>query len=733
MQNWFSNLRGDIEGGLVSALLAVPLTIGFGMFAFVSLGEGYFANGAIAGIFTAFILCVVCVLLGDKSTTVYAPRINSTFFLGVFTYGIVHTNNAAIAAGGVPLVLAIVFSVVVLGGLLQFLFGLVRLGTLIKFVPHPVMAGFQNAAAALLFLVQLANVCGLERHISFMQMYKHLPDVRPVSLAIATITFLAMWNSKKILPKIPPLFVGIGIGCAIYYALLFTGFGGMLGPIIGSYPAVAMDHIRLPYFSTLWEAGDLAEIAPTIIGGALALAIIAAIDALLCAKLATPAGEKAPDSDRLLIRLGLGNVAAGLFGGITSGINIGASISNRGFGGRTPLAVLVHAATLILAAVTFWYTGAFLPQVVLSACIMVIALQHFDAWSLKLPGRVFSGTNSFRRTSAVDLVVVLVVAALSVLLNIVLAVFIGIAIAILLFVVRMSRNIVRRSYRVDTVRSRKSRGLQAREFLDGAGREILVMELQSALFFGSGETLAKEIEARQTGTRTVVLDLRRVTEIDTTGAQVLLEIKNHLERAGKNLLVAAAANGKPAARLNDFGVAAALPGKVFPDVDRAIEWAEDDLLKNEAHVTPHTEIPLEKIGLLGSFKPGEIAALSKRIRRETYTAGKPVFHEGDPGDEVFIIAKGTASVFIKQPGGNIRLATFAPGTVFGELALLDEGKRSASILADEELVCYGMTKANFTALAKEAPAVAIQFMSALARELGTRLRAANRTIHQLES
>ena len=118
MQNWFSNLRGDIEGGLVSALLAVPLTIGFGMFAFVALGEGYFANGAIAGIFTAFILCIVCVLLGDKGTTVYAPRINSTFFLGVFTYGIVHTDNTTIAAGGVPLVLLHIFSVVVLVGLL---------------------------------------------------------------------------------------------------------------------------------------------------------------------------------------------------------------------------------------------------------------------------------------------------------------------------------------------------------------------------------------------------------------------------------------------------------------------------------------------------------------------------------------------------------------------------------------------------------------------------------------
>jgi MFS superfamily sulfate permease-like transporter len=730
---WFSNARQDVTGGFVSALLAIPLTIGFGMFAFVSLGEGYFAHGAIAGIYTGFILCIVAVLLGDKTTTVYAPRINSTFFLGIFTFGLVHTDNQVIAAGGVPLVLAIVFAVIMLGGALQALFGLVRLGTLIKFVPHPVMAGFQNAAALLLFLVQLANVSGLDHHVSFMAMHKHLSEAKPLSLFIAIVTFLSMWNAKKFAPKIPPLFVGIGVGSAIYFAVYLAGHGGLLGPVIGSYPSAFMHHVRFTYFTDLWAAKHFLEFVPLIGGAALALAIIASIDALLCAKLATPAGEKTPDSNRLLMRLGAGNVASGFFGGITSGINIGASISNRAFGGKTPLSVLVHALTLIVAAILFWKTGAYLPQSVLSACIMVIAVQHLDAWSLKLPARMLSKVGSFRRTSALDLFVVLVVAALSVLVNIVLAVFIGIGVAILLFVVRMSRGIVRRSYRCNMVHSRKARAPEERDLLARDGRSILVMELQSALFFGSAETLAQEIEtAMRIPTEDIILDLRRVTEIDTTGAQVLTGIAAGLERTGKHLLYAVTPNSKPAVRLRDFGVAK--PETVFPDVDRAIEWAEDNLLRKELPpVKQGAEIPLKDIGLLAIFAPEEIRVLGQKFERRNYAAGKPVFSEGDPGDEVFLIAKGNASVFIKQPGGNIRLATFAPGTVFGELALLDEGTRSASVVADGELVCYGLTKNNFGALAKEAPAVAIKLISALGRELSSRLRAANRTIHQLES
>ena len=84
MAAWFSNLRGDVVGGIVSAAVATPLAMGYGMFAFVSLGESYFASGALAGLYTAGIVAIVCVLLGNKSTTVYAPRITSTFFLGLF-------------------------------------------------------------------------------------------------------------------------------------------------------------------------------------------------------------------------------------------------------------------------------------------------------------------------------------------------------------------------------------------------------------------------------------------------------------------------------------------------------------------------------------------------------------------------------------------------------------------------------------------------------------------------
>jgi MFS superfamily sulfate permease-like transporter len=83
---WLRHFRADMVGGLVSAAIAIPLAMGYGMFAFTSLGENYFADGAIAGLTTALVVAVVCVVLGDKTTTVYAPRVNTTFFLGILIY-----------------------------------------------------------------------------------------------------------------------------------------------------------------------------------------------------------------------------------------------------------------------------------------------------------------------------------------------------------------------------------------------------------------------------------------------------------------------------------------------------------------------------------------------------------------------------------------------------------------------------------------------------------------------
>ena len=109
-----ASIRRDVTGGLVSACVAIPLAMGFGMFAFVSLGDEYFVGGALAGLVSALVVGTASVVLGDKTTNVYAPRIASTFFIGILLHKLLHSDTPIIVSGGLPLTLAIIFSIILL-------------------------------------------------------------------------------------------------------------------------------------------------------------------------------------------------------------------------------------------------------------------------------------------------------------------------------------------------------------------------------------------------------------------------------------------------------------------------------------------------------------------------------------------------------------------------------------------------------------------------------------------
>lgn len=556
-----------------------------------------------------------------------------------------------------------------------------------------------------------------------------MDQARPLSLLVAALTFVVMWNARRITTKVPPLLVGLGCGSLAYYAIAVLGLGDRLGPIIGPPTASAAMPAVLVDFSGLAMTESLESSASVILSSALALAVIASIDALLCAKLTSQPGELRAGDDRLLVRLGLANAVSASFGGITNGINIGPSLTNRAFGGRSWLSVVVNAAMVLAAATLLFPLLAYLPRAVLSAAIMVIAIQHVDPWTKQFAARLVKPGTPQRGAVALDLGVSVFVSLLSIAINVVLAVFIGIVLAVLLFVVRMSRSNIRKSYRCDGVRSRRYRDPADLELLHVRGASVLVIELQGALFFGSAERLAQIVDSETAGgTATLLLELRRVTEIDSTGARILGDIDAALAARGVKLALVLSGRTETAARLADIFHG----DRFFPDIDRAIEWAEDNLLQN-AGTGQSPEYPLERHPLLLDFTAPQIERLRGLLEPVAWPAGHVIFRHGDPGSSLYLVTKGRASVHILHDDGDIRLVTFAAGAVLGELALLDRGPRSATITVDEDLAGFGLSETAFTVLCREQPDIAIKLLSALGRELSVRIRHANMTILQLES
>lgn len=730
--------RGDVAGGLMSAAVAIPLAMGFGMFAFVALGDAYFAHGVLAGLYTAIVVGVVSVATGDRTTTLYAPRIVTTFFLGSLVFALAHSDAPVIRAGHVDHTLAIVFAIILLAGAFQALFGVARLGTLIAHTPQPVLAGFQNAAALLLFLVQLGNVLGYEHNTRLAGIATELASAKLLSVLVASITAVAMWQAGRVTTAIPPLVAGLLAGTAAYHLLAFLGFFERLGPVIGQTPAATPGPWNLLAFGPLLVEPGFADILPAIVTGALGLALVASIDALLCAQLLARPGDPHGDGNRQLVRLGLGNMAAAGAGGITSGLNLGPSAVSRAHGARTPLSVLVNAGAVLAATVLLLPVLAHVPRAALSAVIMVIAVQHVDPSTIELVRRLGSGRAACRGRLALDLLVIVTVATLSLALDVVRAVLVGVGIAVVLFIARMSGPVVRRTYGGDAVSSRRERGERERAILAEHGGRIRVLELEGAIFFGTVGRLADAVDrALAEGARYVVLDCGRVTDVDTTGGHLVSQLRADLAARGEHLLLAGLSESSPWKRtLRDRAITSpGADGEPWPDGDRAIEWAEDRILAAVAgREAVAGRCALEDMEVLRGLSGTELDALRAALEPRRYAAGDVVIAEGARESDLFLVTAGSATVEVTEPDGRVtRVASAAAGAVLGELALLDRAPRSASVRADGELACLVLTETAFRRLTASHPSLAITLLGNLARQVSGRLRRATRTIRQLAS
>ena len=213
----------------------------------------------------------------------------------------------------------------------------------------------------------------------------------------------------------------------------------------------------------------------------------------------------------------------------------------------------------------------------------------------------------------------------------------------------------------------------------------------------------------------------------------MLELKANLTQRNIELLLAAPGKTIAVERLENFGVLSSIgDANLVLDVDRGIQRAEDELLRTQPRLHD-SEMQLAQVGVFAGFNAIDLKTIEPYLKRVSYPAGAVVFRENEVGDEVLIVMKGTASAYLQMPNTNIRLATFAPGTIFGELAILDQGVRSATVIADKELACLALTTSDFAALSAKSPSIAIRLLAAIARELSGRLRTANRTIHQLDA
>jgi CRP-like cAMP-binding protein len=280
--------------------------------------------------------------------------------------------------------------------------------------------------------------------------------------------------------------------------------------------------------------------------------------------------------------------------------------------------------------------------------------------------------------------------------------------------------------------SRRIYGPDEAQTLVEARRNIAIVELEGALFFGSAERLAAEVEPLAASSKFVILDLHRVTAIDPTGALAVDQLGKRLSAARSTLVLAGlTAEGRHGRALVAAGTFTKPETRCwFVDADQAIGWAETQLLGAGRGVASG-EIAFERLALSAGLDDAQLAALRSALDRVELRGEGVLFREGEPGNKLYVLARGAVSILVHGSGQQRRIVTFAPGAVFGEAAMLDGAPRSATATVVEDAVVYCLSRRELDALARGDPELANKLLVNLGRHLSARLRQTTDTLREL--
>ena len=520
--------------------------------------------------------------------------------------------------------------------------------------------------------------------------------------------------------------VGLAAGAAVY--VIFRGYSGVggMGEVLRALPEIGLVHSPLPAllqldWSSLWF-GAAADVAVT----ALMLAIIGSLMTLLSAAMVDAETGSNQDGDHALLTQGISNICSAAMGGLFTGGTTLAVLANYQAGGRTALSGATLSAIFLVLLFVCGALVAFIPMAVLAGIMIAIAVGVVDNLTRDiLPGT--HGRRSIDNVRAANFGIVVLVGATTAFVNILAAVVVGVLAATILLVVRMSTSIV---YRLSNGVSRSS--LKARDVKQAAclrenGEKIGIVELGGYVFFGTADRMRTEIEAFARGRTMVILDFRRVYEVEASGARVLQVLGKALKEKGVAVALSHVHLDEPLGLyLRESGAERTIAVEHwFADLDRALEWAEDALLERCGKpVRPSDEISLGNTELFADLDTRQLETLRGLLQREALESGDLVFKEGDAGDKLFVITKGEVSIKIKLPGTTRlqRLATFGPGMVFGEMALIEGKPRSAGAHVQQGAIVYSLSATNFEMLRRQHPAIAFAIIGSLTRQLAARLR-----------
>ena len=536
-----SHLRGDIFGGLTAGVVALPLALAFGE-----------ASGAgpIAGVYGAILVGFFAALFGGTPSQISGPTGPMiVVFAGVF----------ASLSGD----LSLVFATVILAGLIQILFGVLGFGQYIRLVPYPVVSGFMSGIGCIIIALQLARLFGYEPEgggtiPALLEVPNAIsnPNVEALGIGVLTLAMVFLWPASwgRYLPgPLAALIVGTVVSLALSNV-----------PVLGAIPT------GLPEFIMPSLSNDTVLI---VFEAALILAILGAIDSLLTSLVADNMTRTRHRSNRELVGQGIGNVAAGFFGGIPGAGATMRTVVNIRTGGVTKISGMLHSLLLLAVVLILAPLASKIPHAVLAGILVKVGYDIIDLSYLKRA----------HRGPRFDLALMVMVLSLTVFVDLITAVVAGVVVAAVAFVKQVAdTQLAAAAGENDDSKD----GLSDAEtvLLEECGDRLTYFDFGGPLSFGAAADLGHHVRERISPKHhtSLVLDFGRVPFMDVSAVRAVETIAQDAAHAGKHLYVCGL-NNAVAANFEGLGASAHLPTEIrFENRLGALTAARNWIFENAA-------------------------------------------------------------------------------------------------------------------------------------------------------
>ncbi len=497
----FDNIRGDIYGGVTAAIVALPLALGMG----VTSGAG-----PVAGMYGAIFVGLFAALFGGTPAQVSGPTGPMTVVMAA-----IFTQYVAIDPVTGP---AMAFTVVILGGLFQLLFGVFKLGKYIALVPFPVISGFMSGIGVIIILLQLGPLLGHASPAKPLEAVQSMPaffaDINTYALILGAMTMGIVYMLPASVSRIVPApLVALIAGTMTLMYLLPEGGATQLGEIPTGFPS-----FQMPVF----ELGLIFD----MIQSAVILAALGSIDSLLTSLVADNKTRTHHDSDRELIGQGIGNMVAGFFGGLPGAGATMRTVVNIRAGGQTPISGALHAVILLVIVLGGGTMAGNIPHAVLAGILIKVGTDIIDWEFLK----------HLRTAPKSSLVVMFAVLFITVFVDLVTAVAVGVIASSMMLVQKMTAmqlsniKIWTEPHEEDPLDEEES------SIMEAAKGRILLFHLEGPFSFGAAKGMMR-LMMNHDDFDVIVFDFSDVPLIDITMAKTIEDMILMHTDAGRKVLL----------------------------------------------------------------------------------------------------------------------------------------------------------------------------------------------------